>query len=83
MTTRKKRVTIYLGTDTPLEYLYDELRRLAPMGQRGRISRSRLIEDAITVAWQDVQANGRDAVIYKTMVTLPDDEQDGASGGRR
>ena len=77
MTTRKKRLTIYLGADTALESLYNELRLLAPIGQRGRISRSRLIEDAIILAWQDVQANGRDAVIYKTVVTLPDDEQDG------
>ena len=76
MTTRKKRLTIYLGADTALERLYDELRRLAPMGQRGRISRSRLIEDAIILAWQDVQSNGRGAAIYKALVTLPDDERD-------
>ena len=35
MTTDKKRLTLYLASDQALEAVYYELRRLAPIAQRG------------------------------------------------
>ena len=72
MTTDKKRLTLYLASDQALEALYYELRRLAPIAQRGSISRSTIAEAALALAWSDVQANGAGAAIFSRLVTLPD-----------
>lgn len=72
MTTDKKRLTLYLASDAALEALYSELRTLAPIAQRGAISRSTITEAALALAWSDVQANGARAAIVSTLVTLPD-----------
>jgi hypothetical protein len=71
MTTDKHRITIYLADRRPLDDLAEQLRRLAPLEDRGRISRSTAIEAAVAVALADLLANGRDAVIYSTLVTSP------------
>ena len=71
MTTSKQRITIYLAQPSELEALRAELRRLAPIEARGRISGSTCIEAAVSVALADVQARGVDSDVYKTMVTLP------------
>lgn len=72
MTTDKKRLTLYVASDQALEALYHELRRLAPIAQRGQISRSTIAEAALALAWSDVQANGAGAAIFSRLVTLPD-----------
>ena len=72
MTTDKKRLTLYVASDQALEALYYELRRLAPIAQRGAISRSTIAEAALALAWSDVQANGAGAAIFSRLVTLPD-----------
>ena len=72
MTTDKQRLTLYVTSDRALEALYSELRRLAPIAQRGQISRSTVAEAALALAWSDVQAHGADSLIYRAMVTLPD-----------
>jgi hypothetical protein len=71
MTTDKHRITIYLEDRRPLDDLTEQLRRLAPIEDRGKISRSTAIEAAIDVALADLLANGRDAVVYSTLVTSP------------
>lgn len=71
MTTDKHRITIYLADRRPLDDLTEQLRRLAPLEDRGKISRSTAIEAAIDVALADVQANGRQSAIYRAMVTSP------------
>lgn len=71
MTTDKARLTVYLAHPADLEALFDELRRLAPIEQRGTISRSTAVEAAVLLALRDVQANGQRSAIYKTMVTSP------------
>ena len=71
MTTKKARLTIYLSNPADLDALFDELRRLAPLEERGAISRSTITEAAVAVAWADVQARGRESDVFKTMVTLP------------
>ena len=71
MTTSKQRITIYLAQPSELDDLRAELRRLAPIEARGRISGSTCIEAAVTLALRDVQARGRDSDVFKTMVTLP------------
>lgn len=71
MTTDKHRITIYLADRRPLDDLTEQLRRLAPLEDRGKISRSTAIEAAIAVALADLLVNGRDAVIYSTLVTSP------------
>ncbi len=71
MTTDKHRITIYLADRRPLDDLTEQLRRLAPLEDRGKISRSTAIEAAIDVALADLLANGRDAVVYSTLVTSP------------
>ena len=71
MTTNKARLTIYLSNPVQLEDLRAELRRLAPIEARGRISGSTCIEAAIGLALRDVQARGRDSDVYRAMVTLP------------
>ena len=71
MTTKKARLTIYLSNPADLDALFDELRRLAPLVERGAISRSTITEAAVSVAWADVQARGRESDVFKTMVTLP------------
>lgn len=72
MTTSKQRLTLYLASDAALEALLQELRRLAPIAQRGAISRSTIAEAALALAWSDVQANGAGAAIFSRLVTLPD-----------
>lgn len=71
MTTSKRRVTIYLSNPQPLDLLFDELRRLAPLEARGAISRSTCIEAAIGLALADVQARGRESDLYRRLVTSP------------
>jgi len=71
MTTSKKRLTLYLASDAALEALFDALRTLAPLDQRGAISRSTIAEAALALAWQDLQANGAAAAIFSSLVTLP------------
>ena len=71
MTTSKQRLTVYLSNPSELEDLRQALRILAPLNDRGRISGSTAIEAALTVALRDVQARGRDADVFKTLVTLP------------
>lgn len=72
MTTSKQRLTLYLASDAALEALLQELRRLAPIAQRGAISRSTIAEAALALAWSDVQANGAGAAIFSRLVTLPE-----------
>ena len=74
MTTDKRRLTLYMASDAALEALYQELRTLAPIAQRGTISRSTIAEAALALAWQDVQANGPAAAIFQSLVTLPGEE---------
>lgn len=45
MTTDKTRVTIYLADRRPLDDLTEQLRRLAPLEDRGAISRSTIHKD--------------------------------------
>jgi hypothetical protein len=71
MTTDKIRVTIYLADRRPLDDLAEQLRRLAPLEDRGKISRSTAIEAAIAVALEDLRSKGRDAAIYSHLVTSP------------
>jgi hypothetical protein len=70
-TDRKTRITVWLYDRRPLDDLTEQLRRLAPLEDRGRISRSTVIEAAIAVALADLLAHGRDAVVYSTLVTSP------------
>lgn len=70
MTTDKERITVWLADRQPLEELTERLRRLAPIDQRGQISRSTVIEAAIAVALDGLRANNRDAAIYH-LVTSP------------
>ena len=71
MTTDKTRVTIYLTDRRPLDDLTEQLRRLAPIEDRGAISRSTVIETAVRLALEDLRAKGRDAAVYRNMVTSP------------
>ena len=71
MSTTKKRISLYFTTDQQLEALFDTLRELAPLAERGHISRSTAAEAAIILALADLKANGRDSAIYKSMVTPP------------
>ena len=71
MTTDKARITIYLTDRRPLDDLTEALRRLAPLDERGAISRSTAIEAAVQLALADLRANGRQSAIYKTRVTSP------------
>jgi len=71
MTTDKTRVTTYLTDRRPLDDLTEQLRRLAPIEDRGQISRSTVIETAVRLALEDLRAKGRDAAIYEWLVTSP------------
>ena len=71
MTTSKQRLTVYLTSADELDDLREALRILAPIGSRGFISRSTAIEAAIGLALRDVQARGRDADVFKALVTSP------------
>ena len=71
MTTDKTRVTIYLTDRRPLDDLAEQLRRLAPLEDRGRITRSTVVETAVRLALEDLRAKGRDAAVYRDMVTSP------------
>ena len=71
MTTTKQRITIYLAQPSELDDLREALRILAPLEMRGRITGSTAIEAAVSVALADVTARGRDADVYKALVTSP------------
>ena len=71
MTTDKHRITIYLTDRRPLDDLTEQLRRLAPLEDRGKISRSTVIETAVRLALEDLRAKGRAATIYSHLVTSP------------
>ena len=71
MTTKKARLTVYLSNPSELDDLREQLRILAPMELRGRISGSTCVEAAVNVALADLQARGRDSDVYRAMVTLP------------
>ena len=71
MTTDKARITIYLADRRPLDDLTEQLRRLAPIDERGAISRSTVIEAAVSLALADLRATGRLSAIYESMVTSP------------
>ena len=71
MTTSKQRLTVYLTSAAELDDLREQLRILAPLELRGRISGSTCIEAAVSVALADVQARGRESDVYRAMVTLP------------
>ena len=71
MTTQKQRLTVYLSSAAELDDLREALRILAPIADRGFISRSTAIEAAVSVALRDVQARGVDSDVYRAMVTLP------------
>lgn len=71
MTTRKRRVTLYLEHGSELEVLFDLVRELAPIETRGRCTRSTITAAALSVALRDIEARGRDADVFKTLVTLP------------
>lgn len=83
MTTTKSRLTIYLTPDGALnlESLYDALRSIAPLTDRGKISRSKAIETLIGLALRDIEAHGRNSDVFKTMVTLPSERDDEAING--
>ena len=69
MTTNKQRITVWLRSSSEVDALFDELRRLAPIEARGRISGSTCIEAAVSVALADVREHGRDSDVYRAMVT--------------
>ena len=71
MTTNKARLTVYLTSAAELDDLREQLRILAPIADRGRISGSTCVEAAVTLALRDLQARGRDSDVYRAMVTLP------------
>ena len=71
MTTDKARITIYLSDRRPLDDLTEQLRILAPIEDRGAISRSTAIEAAVSLALEDLRSNGRRSAIYGKLVTSP------------
>ena len=71
MTTSKQRLTVYLTSAAELDDLREQLRILAPIEARGRITGSTCVEAAVSVALRDVQARGRDADVFKALVTSP------------
>ena len=71
MTTAKARLTVYLSSAAELDDLREALRILAPIADRGFISRSTAIEAAVSVALRDVQARGVESDVYRAMVTSP------------
>ena len=71
MTTSKARLTVYLSSAAELDDLREQLRILAPLELRGRISGSTCIEAAVSVALRDVQARGVESDVFKVLVTLP------------
>ena len=71
MTTTKARLTVYLADPQTLEDLYRQVRTLAPLAARGAVSRSTIVEGCLRLALADLVANGREAAIFKTLVTSP------------
>ena len=71
MTTKKARLTVYLSNPSELEDLREQLRILAPIADRGRISGSTCIEAAVSVALADLHEHGAQSAIFQAMVTLP------------
>jgi len=74
MTTTKARLTVYLADPQTLEDLYRQVRTLAPLEARGSVSRSTIVEGCLRLALADLAANGREAAIFKTLVTSPTPE---------
>ena len=74
MTTTKARLTLYLGDPQALEDLYRQVRTLAPLEARGRVSRSTIVEACISLALKDVETNKRESAVFKTVVTSPPPE---------
>jgi len=72
MTTTKARLTVYLADPQTLEDLYRQVRTLAPLAARGAVSRSTIVEGCLRLALADLVANGREAAIFRTLVTSPD-----------
>lgn len=72
MTTQKARLTIYLAQPSELEDLREQLRILAPLELRGRISGSTCVEASVALALADVKARGRQSAIYEALVTHGD-----------
>ena len=70
-TDNKVRITVWLYDRRPLDDLAEQLRRLAPIEDRGKISRSTVIETAVRLALEDLRAKGRDAAICSHLVTSP------------
>ena len=75
MTTKKARLTVYLTSAAELDDLREQLRILAPIEDRGFISRSTAIEAAVSVALRDLTARGVDSDVFKTLVTLPQENE--------
>ena len=73
MTTSKARLTVYVsaGGLRELDDLAHDLKLLAPLAERGRLSRSAAIEAAVSLALADLTAHGRQAAIFQTLVTSP------------
>ena len=76
VTTTKNRCTIYLTDTRPLDDLVEELRRLAPLEARGKVSRSTTIEGAVGLALADLREHGRESTVFKTLVTSPEAKGD-------
>lgn len=68
MTTDKKRITVWLHSTAELETLFDALRLLAPIGERGHITRSTITEKAIGLALADLHENGAQSAIFQALV---------------
>ena len=75
MTTSKARLTVYLRHPSELDDLREALRILAPLEIRGRITGSTCVEAAVSVALRDVREHGRDSDVFKTLVTLPQENE--------
>ena len=75
MTTSKARLTVYLTSAAELDDLREQLRILAPLELRGGISRSTAIEAAVALALRDIETRGRDADIFRTVVTSPQENE--------
>ena len=71
MTTQKQRLTVYLTSAAELDDLREHLRILAPIADRGFISRSTAIEAAVGVALRDLTACGVESDVFKQLVTSP------------
>ena len=71
MTTDKRRLTIYLRSPAQLDALREEARRLVPLEDRGRITRSTCVEAAVTLALAELRTSGKQSPLLAALVTLP------------